>query len=542
MRNYALWRAEHCVPLGLLEQLLGSTSFGAAVSSIIAIRQVGFLTAGVMLLWAISPIGGQSILRTLSTTSSTVPGNHSVSFLNPNTSSGFGGTSMLSSTGPAIEAIYTASLLGTEGVRKSPQDSWGFPKIPVLDDLPLNKTASGSNPWRDCHQGNKTVYSSLVGLVVQGIPSDQNSEFPVESSYFDLDCRAVALNIAQNMVFSKMGEKALYHNATSLFHSLAGYPNAMTTAYSSFFIDTSYNFTASPPTQSNLNLWFGAKEGGKHGMTNVSLFNCTMSTIRVESWIMCQNGSCAVDRMRKSEKDTRPSSLTPFNDPDPNGDNWVSLNNLITQFPWAAGVMRPDQPSLTDSYIYGDPSLFDTQQWFHDWSTVSEKDVSSRLRALFNTYWQAALAPFTIASVSPFDKVNMSSPNVQGKAALFNMTTATTAKPVTVYSVSRGWAAVFFISTILLEICAIASIVLKSVTTAPDILGYVSSMTRDNPYIQLPAGGSFLSGPDRARSLQHLPVQIVDVRIGEETGYIALASTQSASHQYNKLNRRREYL
>jgi hypothetical protein len=90
--------------------------------------------------------------------------------------------------------------------------------------------------------------------------------------------------------------------------------------------------------------------------------------------------------------------------------------------------------------------------------------------------------------------------------------TALTSQPITIYTPSRLWRGLLLVITIILQICAVAGFYLKYTATAPDILGYVSTLTRDNPYTPtVPEGGNNLSGLERARLLSDLPVQIGDV-------------------------------
>ena len=49
---------------------------------------------------------------------------------------------------------------------------------------------------------------------------------------------------------------------------------------------------------------------------------------------------------------------------------------------------------------------------------------------------------------------------------------------------------------------AVAACWLRNKTLAPDILGYVSSLTLDNPYLDLPNSGSVLPGIERSRLLK----------------------------------------
>ena len=66
--------------------------------------------------------------------------------------------------------------------------------------------------------------------------------------------------------------------------------------------------------------------------------------------------------------------------------------------------------------------------------------------------------------------------------------------------------------------------VLSKITKAPDVLGYVSTMTRDNEYVRVPEGGSTLDGMQRARYLARMKVQLANVRPEDEAGLIALRS------------------
>jgi hypothetical protein len=86
------------------------------------------------------------------------------------------------------------------------------------------------------------------------------------------------------------------------------------------------------------------------------------------------------------------------------------------------------------------------------------------------------------------------------------------------------------------------SIVLKFITTAPDVLGYVSSMTRDNPYVKIPPGATGIDGAARARLLRDVRVQLADVHTHDETGHIALCSVEDDGEtRRGKLIRARSY-
>lgn len=64
------------------------------------------------------------------------------------------------------------------------------------------------------------------------------------------------------------------------------------------------------------------------------------------------------------------------------------------------------------------------------------------------------------------------------------------------------------------------------------MLGFVSSLTRDNPHFatSLLGSSSLRDGEQRARKLGNTRVQIRDVRPDAEVGHIALAEEELRSH------------
>jgi len=62
----------------------------------------------------------------------------------------------------------------------------------------------------------------------------------------------------------------------------------------------------------------------------------------------------------------------------------------------------------------------------------------------------------------------------------------------------------------------------------PDVLGYVSSLARDNPFVPLPTGGSILGGADRTRAMDGLIIRLGDVNEGLKVGHIAVAEEERA--------------
>lgn len=111
------------------------------------------------------------------------------------------------------------------------------------------------------------------------------------------------------------------------------------------------------------------------------------------------------------------------------------------------------------------------------------------------------------------------------------------------YAANRSHAIILIVITVVLQICAIVGLVLKEMTRAPDTLGYVSTMTRDNVHTAVPGGGNALDGLERSRYLADMRVQLADVRPGDDVGHIVLRSVHNGNEsRMSRLDKRRLYI
>jgi hypothetical protein len=103
-----------------------------------------------------------------------------------------------------------------------------------------------------------------------------------------------------------------------------------------------------------------------------------MAASRAESNVLCDGQSCYVARMRRSEQDTRPSYITPF--------VATTFYNMLTFFPWAAGIPHECLASPTDLYLQGNTSPFEEQNGeVTNFQDVSGKVFEKRFSTLINT-------------------------------------------------------------------------------------------------------------------------------------------------------------
>lgn len=512
----------------VLEQLMGSHTLFSTLETHFFLHSFGPLGVGLVLLWALSPLGGQSSLRLLDTTQHPLISSAELQYLSSNQSTSFTHTKFLYTAGIAINPIYTASLLAPESTRLSSMDTWGNVKIPIYEKL-ANRPASG-NPWLPV-TGNAT-YSSLLGLPLVRRPDSYSLNFTVESTYFNLEC--------QSLKYVKRSDVNTTVTNTQL-HQAGNYSALFTEAV---FLDTTTPFpdvTLLPTDASQpRNILFGSKVGDDTGM---SLAKCTIASTRVESHVQCQQSRCSVDRMRLSENDRRAATSTPFDSP-------IVCPVMFRAFATAAGNSPVGAATVTEQFIHN-PDV--------PYSLVSlelykvPKDVfTERLALLINTYYQAGLAPSYQTGARPttmsdFDLAYSNTAFISGhynnsSPIQTNITIASVTDYERVFVCNRSWLVITMICSLILQICAIAGLVLKHRLTGPDVMGLVSSLTRDNPYTPLPPGGSTLDGLDLTRLLRNVRVRLEDVKWSEDVGHIALTFTAGGPGSASRLRKNRPYL
>jgi hypothetical protein len=76
-----------------------------------------------------------------------------------------------------------------------------------------------------------------------------------------------------------------------------------------------------------------------------------------------------------------------------------------------------------------------------------------------------------------------------------------------------------------------SSLLVSLRTTVTGIFDFVSSLTRDNPRVNAPHGGSGLDGAERARLLRKLPVQLGYVDAIAEVGYITMRNIDGSKNR-----------
>ena len=174
------------------------------------------------------------------------------------------GASSLSYFGPAINALYAASLLAPEKVKSSPRDLWSNVKIPMLEELSRDMGEVDGNSWISIDSTDNLTYASLTSIMIAGLPTTGTANFSFESSYLELTC-SNGRDVSTDALNKTLDGKITMHNSSSLFYGpvptydgVAG-PNSV-------FIDTITNYSRIMEYHDYPNLLYGSNQGGGSGV------------------------------------------------------------------------------------------------------------------------------------------------------------------------------------------------------------------------------------------------------------------------------------
>ena len=481
---------------------MGSLTIFGTVELQFLLRTFDILGIGLIALWALSPLGGQASLRLLGTGQHSTSSVQNISYLGPDYESllGLGGDSVPYYI-DLINALYFSALLTPPAGQASSVDTWANVKIPAIENLESTST-SDPDGWYDVRPGN-TTYSSLVGLPIDGIRKNGSYHFYVESLYMVLDCPNITYSTLEDGS-SKGGFSLNFVRNVSFSENLQLLPPNRT------------SYPAVKPWGVNFNAVSNLD------VDDSFIANCTLTRSSVESNITCDHGSCSVTNIRRSQFDRRPPGYTPL-------FYGTSAGNFEEYWPMSGSSGAHEGSSTPTEYFLADPTMQSLASNFTgevSLAGLSADLFSERFSLVFNTYWQCNLVPWYRTGNLPSNISALNKALAETGDGTFNTTTTTVTNFTDVYVCNKMWAAILLIASTLLLVCGMCGAIVKYRARGPRILGYVSTMTRDNPYIDLPPGGCTLDGLDRARLLKNIEVQLQDVAAEDEVGHIALGLAQ----------------
>jgi len=497
MHAIALWRLELGERMKVLDQLLGSTSIFATVVTQLKFRNIGFVGAGLIILWTLSPIGGQASLRVLDFSTATTTQPQTMQYLDMNSTfepGDMGAIGELDAESAIFtsQALYGAALLSPLSTKVSAMDTWGNVKIPMIEHL--SNLTQDSEGWYEVGGGNTTVFSSLIGIPTSNLIAEINSTFNMETSYWVLDCPVLQRPARGAAIAPGI-------NASSL-QSIPGWVSGWSQCWT-FSTPIVYH-NASDTNITSRKLYYTSYDDDQ----KMTYAECTMNTTYVEVQSACTGKVCAVTKIRSSTKPHPVPAYTLLHD-------FILAEYIGDFFRAVAGNMYT--PTPVQRYFVNPGSPFNNTPDGMLLYTVGSISFAISFAQLMNTFWIAGIG---LSAVPGGLAGNANLHN--GTNTLTMVATVSTSREILICK--RFWLAMLFVATGSMFIAGVFGLVLEFTRRAPDLAMNISSLTRDNPHIHLPPGGSTLDSIERSRLMQNVRVRFGDVAAGHRVGHIAIAS------------------
>ncbi|KAF1845493.1 uncharacterized protein K460DRAFT_283257 [Cucurbitaria berberidis CBS 394.84] len=525
-RHLGVYLAERGTTLGRLEQLVGCQSVFSALERQLCLRSWSVVGLFSIIVWLLSPVGGQSALRLLGQESNDITSTATVRYMDPQTisTSVILGASSANSGRSTFTSIFLAALLSSSKYQATPMDLWGNVKLPIYRYI----ENSTSDEWKEIQNTTNAnvTYASLIGVPIVGPPSAGFSTFNIKARQFDITCSSNKMMDRDKSGFGNLTSTWKLHplnlsklcgdNKDCKVPDCKSYPCPILSK--SMADDT--NFT---------DLQF-------------SVANCEIFFEYFESGVRCNGTSCAVYKMKK---------LDLF------GDGYTKELDNLTRGNFLSNEMS-FMPTV-DNYNVGNAGArgsTNMEKWMMDptdfigarYNNVElyrlpPEVFAERLTILYNTFFQSTYGSLALGGHLPqnLTQTGMMTGTSYGSNITFNGTEATVLQESKmVYKTNWKWFTALLVCSLVLLAASYTGLVLKYITLAPDIIGYASSLAMLNPYVPIPTGGTTLHGLERAALLHDLPVRIGDVCAKQPVGAIAFGKADDGL--VARLDRKRWYI
>jgi hypothetical protein len=505
VRRYALWKAEKGATLGQIEQLHSSISLTATLKAIWSLRRFTLTGLGLIFVWSWYYVGSQATAREYEYRDSDSHTTQSVSFLDSKAISPFQGDLINKQhTSPVkltdMTARYHMYSSFTAGSQKT--NVQGAKAVQGADIYGATLT-----PWYGPAQGNPDGWKDLDfdkhGWLMIPHMSDQPIMSSIGTSLYWRENATVNTWTPQKMVGSFIYNVSTFQaNCTAPVLSTRGKPRGALAALS-----TTMNMTAMPSDLENpRQLYFWHWVNDTHSLTST----CAMNNVTLKIDAHCTAATCKPTRVKHIS--TSPRTLL---------DSDVFANSFFDSLLLACGMpQREGDYSTFDS----DNGLVDLKNQLYENkldnpASLSSAEAGTRfplsmaITRYMNTYFRSSQMLRYEHDFQNELSANGSIPLNDNSDFTFSTMKGAIFKPQ--YSLSWPWLAMDIVSNTVLLAAAICAFWLRKHTLAPDIFGAVSSLTRDNPHLHLPEGGSTLSGTERSRAMKLVKVKIADVGDGK---------------------------
>ncbi|KAK4539710.1 hypothetical protein LTR36_010421 [Oleoguttula mirabilis] len=517
VKGFLSWRLERGERLGVLDLLAGSSTLVNAVTTQLTLRIASVAGPLLVVLWALSPLGGQASLRVMTVGNTTISRPDSFQYMVQNRSFAPFDTADDASEIAVIDGIFVASLLSPWKTKLSTVDTWGNVKIPMIEALE-NSLTSDSDGWYT-PVATEMVYSSLIGTPIASIQdTDINTTLTIETSYWRLECPVLAnadqppnTNISESPWAAANGMSGTLASNTT-------YPRVMPSNETQLLAEES---TPIPDDLSPRTIVYNTWDNDANYTKTGSI--CQIYTTYVEAEVSCAGLTCAASQLRRSTLPHPPAAWTFF---DAGSFTWGHFASIFV------ALINGHSATATGVQLYFvDPqSPFDVN-FDKALSTLAPQVYATRFAQLLNSVWAATVGMYAIpdgisAETASQDETTLEETYV----AKYANATGTAIRSVEVIQCHNGWLAALSAASLVMVVASLAAPLLRALKHAPDFTLNVSTMVRDNPYVGLPATGSTLTSAERARLAKHMRVRFGDVAAEDEVGHIAVGSVGAGHH------------
>jgi len=491
-----------------LEQFIGSHSLATAIKQPFMMMHLDWTAIGMICLWALSPIAGQSFLRMLSieAESSVSQASH-VTFADFSRAMNDPWKTADDTASAMINLLFATAILADSGPNyNAPEtdltdnDPWRHPRI-YLSGLMTRSYPGGPSPS-----------TALIGQSIYNLSSyDPNTmtsldmKFTTPTSWFSFQC-----NDPINGTLDSFADDEFWRfdegNTMGLANVLPGTNLTYGTDAATLFL--AMNLTS---------------ENSAGFLEEVAVWQCSYYTQYATVNYTCTNfdTNCVTNRnypaLQKNGTNVYLTEKFIW--------SWLDSLGIADNFTAQSTTAEYSQRSILAQFILDAAWTRSNGSANTDPSAVSGIAMQEKLIPLITGYWQLGFIYSTLIDISQTSEVD----NLSPLPVELTQWTAT-------FIVHWQWLILLICSCIVLLCFGITGIILDSRTRGPDILGFATSMTRDNRYIKLDSdieigddmeessSSSSKNAYERMRDIKHHKVMLQDVHGHKDVGKIALAS------------------
>jgi hypothetical protein len=522
---------------GLLDAMLGSTTITNAITTQISLRSLHFVGILLVLLWALSPIGGQASLRVLSFEPHSITNSATLQYMDTNSSYEMYMAADTGSLLSPVDALFLSAMAAPPTMKASSSDTWGNLKIPMLETIP-GYPEERAQTWLSVDAGNThspPVYSSLLGAPIANIPNRGNTKFNLETSYWVLNCPSlepVDSYADMNTLMNNTGGTAPNWVATW------GGINSTTPEVTPSGEFRCYAADPQMPPRTIQYVSYDSYRG--YGSKAGTKATCTVRTSYVELSVSCRGWDCNVSKIRRSTLPHQPTGYTGLD-----SCNGYGPTPAFTWYaPYFARIItgvHPAEPTALQVYFFNPANPFNISAVYSMPALyrVGSQSFAVSLAQLLNTYWIASVGTEALVLGHPANFSALSS--LALNATRFSYTTATNTVTEEVMVCHWGWLVALLIATFAMFLAAVAKLIIDLQIRIPTLSMNMSIITRSNPYFALPHGGSALSDTKRSRLLRDVKARFGDVAPEDQVGYLVVGDCYEDGGHVLRFQKNRYY-